>query len=189
MKTLANLSGVVFGIIMLALSFAITAETLLRKFFHFSLGGIDELGGYAVAIASPLAFTVALVQGGHIRITQLSAKMPLAAQAVLDGVSTIAMGALAIYFLYFSIDTVADTNTYKSIAQTPWATPLIYPQSVWLVAMAVFAVAALVLSARSALLLARRDWAALRREFGGASAQEELDAELEDLRNREAASQ
>ena len=82
---------------------------------------------------------------------------------------------------------MADTLAYRSIAQTPWATPLIYPQSVWLVAMAVFALGTLVIAGRALLHLVRRDWAVLDRKFGPGSAQEELEAELADLKAREGA--
>lgn len=189
MQTYARILGITFGVMMILLSLAITAETLLRKFFSYSLGGIDELGGYAIAIAAPLAFTVALVENSHIRINQLTTMMPKAAQAVLNGLSAITIALLAGYFFYFTVDTVIDTQTYRSIAQTPWATPLIYPQTIWLVAMATFPLAALVFASRAVMLMARGEWQMLNRHFGPVSAQQELQAELEDLKKREGAKQ
>ncbi|MCC2613826.1 TRAP transporter small permease [Neorhizobium sp. Rsf11] len=189
MQTYARILGMTFGIMMILLSLAITAETLLRKFFSYSLGGIDELGGYAIAIAAPLAFTVALVENSHIRINQLTALMPKTAQAVLNGISAITIALLAGYFFYFTVDTVIDTQTYQSIAQTPWATPLIYPQTVWLVAMATFPIAALVFAGRAVMLMSHGEWQVLNRHFGPVSAQEELQAELDDLKKREGAAQ
>lgn len=187
MQTYARILGITFGIMMILLSVAITAETVLRKFFSFSLGGIDELGGYAIAIAAPLAFTVALVENSHIRINQLTALMPGSVQAFLSGLSAIALALLAGYFFYFTVDTVLDTQAYKSIAQTPWATPLIYPQTVWLIAMATFPIAAVFLGAKAVLLIARSDWRSLNLQFGPISARQELQAELDDLRKREEA--
>lgn len=178
--------GITFGMMMLALSAAITAETLLRKILSISLGGVDELGGYAIAIAAPLAFTVALADRAHIRISQVTNLLPYRVQAVLDAASVISLAALSVFFLHFAIQTVLETWAYKSIAQTPWATPLIVPQGLWLVAMATFPLAAIWLGLRAARLLARRDWRQLRREFGTPSAAEELQAELDDLKRREA---
>lgn len=189
MQTYARLLGITFGTMMILLSLAITAETLLRKFFSYSLGGIDELGGYAIAIAAPLAFTVALVENSHIRINQLTSLMPRAVQALLNGLSVIALALLAGYFFYFTVDTVLDTQAYRSIAQTPWATPLIYPQTIWLVAMATFPIAAIIFGMKAVALIARRDWSALNRNFGPISAQQELQAELDDLKKREGAAQ
>ena len=53
MNHVTRISGIIFGTTMIALSVTIVAEILLRKFFSFSLGGVDELGGYAVAIVAP----------------------------------------------------------------------------------------------------------------------------------------
>ncbi|MTH78380.1 TRAP transporter small permease subunit [Paracoccus aestuariivivens] len=186
MQQYTRVLGIVFGMMMLALSAAITAETLMRKLLSISLGGIDELGGYAIAIAAPLAFTVALADRAHIRISQLTNLLPMRVQAVLDVVSVVSLAALSVFFLHFAIQTVLDTWTYKSIAQTPWATPLIVPQGIWLVAMATFPLAAIWLGLRALHLLARRDWRQIRKEFGTPSANEELQAELEDLKRREA---
>lgn len=185
MKRLAQLSGITFGAIMIALSFAIAAETILRKFFSHSLGGIDELGGYAVAVAAPLAFLVTAYEQAHIRINVLHGKLPIRARAMLNVAAAVSLGLLALFLLYFTFKTVQDTLAYRSISQTPWATPLIYPQSVWLVAMLAFTVGTLVIAARATLLAVRGDWATLDRKFGPGSPQEELDAELADLRSRE----
>jgi TRAP-type C4-dicarboxylate transport system permease small subunit len=188
MKRIAQLSGMTFGAIMIVLSFAIAAETILRKFFSHSMGGIDELSGYAVAIVAPLAFLVAAYEQAHIRINILHGRLPVEARAALNVVATVSMGLLAVFLLYFTIKTVQDTLAYRSIAQTPWATPLIYPQTVWLVAMLSFAIGALVIAARAVLLAFRGDWQTLDRRFGPGSPQDELEAELADLKAREGAS-
>lgn len=187
MKTAANAMGVIFGATMILLSIAVTIETLLRKLFAHSIAGVDELGGYAIAICAPLCFAVALIERSHIRINLLHMRLSRRVQAALNVLAALSMGVLGAYLLYFTVKTVIDTQTYRSIAQTPWATPLIYPQAVWLVAMAVFAVVALLLAARALLLLVGGDWLALNRQFGPSSAEEELEAELEDLKKREGA--
>lgn len=177
--------GILFGMLMLVLSVVITAETLLRKLFSVSLGGIDELGGYAIAVAAPLAFTVALIGRGHIRINQVTRLMPRRVQAVLDVVAAVSFAALSLFFLHFAVQTVIDTHTYKSIAQTPWATPLIWPQSVWLIATATFPLAAVIFAVRAVILLARGDWQGIARSYGTVGAAEELQEELEDLKRRD----
>ncbi len=186
MERYAKVLGIVFGIMMISLSLAVTAETLLRKFFSYSLGGIDELGGYAIAIAAPLSFTVALVSRSHIRISQLTQHFPRKAQAVLDVAAVVSLTLLAVFFLYFTVKTVGETRLYRSIAQTPWATPLVWPQSIWLITSITFPVAGILLSVQAVRMLLRGDWAGIRRHFGTVSAEEELEAELEDLRRREA---
>lgn len=185
MKICARMAGIVFGAMMLALSFAIAAETLLRKFFAHSFGGIDELGGYAVAVAGPLAFAVAAVEQAHIRINLLHGRLPRVARGVLNAVAAVSLALLALFLLYFTVRTVEETQLYQSIAQTPWATPLIYPQAVWLLAMGFFAVVAVILAVQAVRHLARRDWAELDRRFGPGSPADELQAELADLHKRQ----
>lgn len=185
MTRLARLSAITFGAIMIVLSLAIAAETILRKFFSFSLGGVDELGGYAVAVVAPLTFLVAAQQQAHIRINVLHARLPQSLRGLLNVVSAACLSLLAMFLLYFTWKTVADTLAYRSIAQTPWATPLIYPQSLWLAAMATFTAGAVVIAARALAALIKGNWLVLDRQFGPGSATDELEAELSDLKVRE----
>src|SRR2546426_11826338 len=63
-STLAN----IFGLIFLALSVIVTVETIARKVFTFSIQGGDELGGYALALGSTIAFWLALLGRNHSRV-------------------------------------------------------------------------------------------------------------------------
>ncbi len=184
MRAWGKVAGYVFGIIMIPLSLLVTTETIVRKLFSISLGGVDELSGYAVAISAPLAFAIASLEQSHIRINLLYAKLPRPAKAILNAVAAISLGGLAVFFLVFTIGTVGDTVAYKSIAQTPWATPLVYPQAAWLLASAVFAVVATFLAVKAAWLLARSDTDTLVRTFGPERVEDELKTELEDLTRR-----
>lgn len=187
MNAAVRISGIVFGTVMIALSVTIVAEILLRKFFSFSLGGVDELGGYAVAVVAPLAFLVAAADSAHIRINLLHSRLPMRLRAVLNLAAAISLTLLALFLLYFTIQTVMETLEYRSIAQTPWATPLIYPQSVWLAAMGVFALGMLIICARALALLFKGEWKALDLRYGPESVSDEVLAELEDLKKRQEA--
>ena len=65
MKRIEGILAGVFGAIFLALSAIVTIETIARKVFSFSIQGADELGGYALAIGSTLAFSLALMGRNH----------------------------------------------------------------------------------------------------------------------------
>ncbi len=184
MQRFSQLASLMFGIVMIVLSVAVTLETLLRKMFSISLGGVDELSGYAITIAAPLAFAVALLERSHIRINVLYLRLGLRTRAWLDALSILALAALALFLFIFTVATVRETQLYQSIAQTPWATPLIYPQMLWLVAMAVFLVPALWMLKQTVSLLLQRDWNGLVRHGSPATVEEELEAELEDLKRR-----
>jgi TRAP-type C4-dicarboxylate transport system permease small subunit len=184
MQRYSRAASLIFGVLMLALAAAVTLETLVRKFFSISLGGVDELSGYAIAVGAPLAFAVALLERSHIRINIFYLRLGERARGMLDALSLLALGALAAFLFIFTVTTVRETQAYQSIAQTPWATPLIYPQSLWLVAMAAFLVPAAWIALRAAMLLARRDWRGLTRLGGPGTVEEELRAELDDLKRR-----
>jgi len=184
MTILGRMAGYAFGAIMITLSLLITVETLIRKLYSISLGGIDELSGYAIAIGAPLAFAVASLEQSHIRINLLYVKLPQFTQAILNAVAAVSIGGLAVFFLVFTIGTVKDTISYKSIAQTPWATPLVYPQTLWLVASVVFAVVASLLAVRAAWLLLRGNMSALAQTYGPERIEDELESELADLKQR-----
>ena len=84
MQGYARAASLIFGVMMLLLSAAVTVETLVRKLFSVSLGGVDELSGYAIAVGAPLAFAVALIDRSHIRINLLYQGMGARARAMLD---------------------------------------------------------------------------------------------------------
>ncbi|WP_424934363.1 TRAP transporter small permease subunit [Amaricoccus macauensis] len=184
MKTYSRLCAIVFGLMMTALCVVIAVETILRKFFGHSLAGVDELSGYAIAIGAPLCFVVTAVEQSHIRINLLHMQMPRGLKAAMNLISALALAALAIYLLVFTIRTVTETRLFGSVAQTPWMTPLIWPQSAWLVGMALFTIAAVCLAGRALWLAFRRDTDALVREFGPETVEDELKAELSDLEAR-----
>ena len=166
MERYSRVLGIIFGVVMISLSVAVTAETLLRKLLSHSMGGIDELGGYAIAIVAPLTFTIALIGRSHIRINQLTQYFPRRVQALLDVAAVASLTLLGAFFLWFTVQTVLETHAYRSIAQTPWATPLIWPQAIWLITSVTFPVAGLILTARAVQLLLRGDWRGIGREFG-----------------------
>jgi hypothetical protein len=102
----------------------------------------------------------------------------------MDALSMLSIAVLAVFLFAFTVKTIIETQAYQSVAQTPWATPLIYPQSIWLVSMAVFLLPALLLSARALYLLYKGRAQTVIEDFGPDSPEAELKAELEDLKRR-----
>jgi TRAP-type C4-dicarboxylate transport system permease small subunit len=133
----------------LALSVLVSAETIMRKAFHLSLQGADELGGYTLAITSSLAFSVALIGRNHMRIDLLHFRLPQVVQAVLNWLATVSIAAFAGLLAWTAYGILGDSIAYHSTAPTPWATPLVYPQSLWYAGLAVFAAVAVVLALRA----------------------------------------
>jgi TRAP-type C4-dicarboxylate transport system permease small subunit len=175
-----------FGGIFLALSGIVAVETIARKLFNVSLQGADELGGYALAVGSTIAFSLALMGRNHIRVDVFHDKFPRALQALLNWISIVALAAFGAFIAWLAFKVIGDTLQYGSTAQTPWATPLIWPQSVWYAGLVIFALVAIGYALRATLLLATHRIEVLNRDFHPKSAKEELKEELDDLAQRRA---
>ena len=185
-ERIENLLGTVFGLIFLGLAGLVTVETISRKVFNVSLQGADELGGYALAVGSTLAFSLALMGRNHIRVDVFHEKMPRALQAAMNWLSIVTLAAFGVFIAWIALKVIGDTRQYGSTAQTPWATPLIWPQSVWYAGLLVFALVAAGYALRATGLLLRGRTDALLHDFQPKSAKEELEEELDDLALRQA---
>lgn len=179
-RVMANL----FGLVFLGLSVLVTVETVVRKLFNVSLQGSAELGGYALAVGSAIGFGLAVASRSHIRVDVFHDRFSPALQALMNWLSAVLIAALGLFLVGVCYRVIVKTVEYGSAAQTPWATPLIYPQSVWYVGLVAFGVYALVYAARATRLLATGQRQALLDEFHPKSAKEELKDELDDLAQR-----
>lgn len=184
MQVLSALLGRIFGYMCLALSVLVSAETIMRKAFNVSLQGADELGGYTLAVTSSLAFSVALIGRNHMRIDLLHFRLPKVAQALLNWLAVVSIAAFAGLLAWTAYDIVADSVAYHSTAPTPWATPLVYPQSLWYAGLAIFAAVSAVLAVRATVYLFRGRIEDLSITFSPKAATEELDEELAAVRSR-----
>jgi len=185
MARLENLLAALFGGIFLGLSVLIAVEVVVRKVFGISLQGADELGGYALAVGSTLAFTLALFGRNHIRVDVLHERLSVAWKAALNWFSSVLMAGFAALLGVLAIGVIRDTLDFQSTAQTSWATPLIYPQSVWYVGQTVFMLAAAAIALRASYLLARGKLAELNADLQPRSVKEEVEEELHDLSARQ----
>src|SRR5690606_31890412 len=123
MARLENLLAALFGAIFLGLSALIAIEVVVRKVFGISLQGANELGGYALAVGSTLAFTLALFGRNHIRVDVLHERLSATWQAVLNWFSSLLMAGFAALLGVLAIGDIRDTLDFQSTAQTSWATP------------------------------------------------------------------
>ncbi|UCE32066.1 MAG: TRAP transporter small permease [Burkholderiales bacterium] len=187
MRRFEDILATVFGVIFVVLAFVVTVETLVRKLFNFSLQGADELGGYSLAIGSTIAFALAIVGRNHIRVDVFHDRFPRALKALLNWVSIVLLAGLAVLFVIVSWRVILESLEYHSTAQTPWATPLIYPQSLWYAGLVLFMVMAVIFAARATRLFFSRRIDELNEEFHAKSAKEELKEELDSVKDRQAA--
>ena len=184
MKRLEAFAAAIFGLAFLALAVAVTAETIMRKVFNQSLQGVDELGGYILALAGTMSLSVALVARAHIRIDIVHEHLPRVLRWPLNLVASLSILLCAVALLRMAWFAYDESSVLGATAQTPWATPLKYPQALWVAALVPFVVVCAVEVFNILRLLLKGDVRTIDRLYGPRTAQEELADELADLKAR-----
>jgi TRAP-type C4-dicarboxylate transport system permease small subunit len=184
MHLLERISAWVFGLAFLGLAFAVAVETIMRKVFNRSLQGVDELGGYVLAVGAALSFAIALRQRTHIRIDIVHESLPKALRVLLNALALPSLAACAVAIAYMAWFALTETIQFNATAQTPWATPLRYPQAAWLIALCVFVLFALVETGVMLLTLFTGRFSEMDHIYGPRGVKDELDEELADLKAR-----
>jgi TRAP-type C4-dicarboxylate transport system permease small subunit len=184
MKKLEAFAASIFGLAFLVLAVAVTIETIMRKVFNQSLQGVDELGGYILALAGALSFSVALVARAHIRIDIVHDHLPRVLRVPLNVLASLSILACAVALLRMAWFAYDESAALGATAQTPWATPLKYPQMLWVAALVPFLAVCAVEVVRIVTLLFNGEFAAVDRTYGPRTSREELEDELADLKAR-----
>lgn len=182
--TLERWLGTIFGLIFVALSLIVAVETAIRKLFNVSLQGADELGGYALAVGATIAFSMALLGRNHIRVDVFYGRFPAVLKTAINWLSALSLAGFAGLLAWLAWFVIQDSQSYQSVSQTPWATPLVYPQTAWLTGLIIFAVLAVGIGLYSTYLLLTGRIASLNALLQPRSANEELKEELDDLQTR-----
>lgn len=121
------------GTLIILSALLVTVEVFLRKVFNVSIGGADELSGYAFGIATSLGFAYALFERAHIRVDALYNLVPQRVQIAANFLGIILLAGFAGIICAMAWGMVADTLTHNSHSITPMRTPLALPQVPWLI--------------------------------------------------------
>jgi len=178
MKKLANFLSAIFGYLLLLLSMLVVIETIGRKWLGFSLQGVDELGGYILAVTTGLAFTVALIDRAHIRIDLFYDRCSTTLRPWLDWLSLLLVACMSILLSYVALLSLRETIEFGSTAPTPWATPMVWPQGFWMATLILFSLVAIVTFAKASRLLLVGSFDKLRHDYGLKVVADELKEEL-----------
>lgn len=182
--TLERWLGTIFGLIFVALSLIVAVETAIRKLFNVSLQGADELGGYALAVGATIAFSMALIGRNHIRVDVFYSRFPAVLKTAINWLSALSLAGFAGLLAWLAWFVIQDSRSYQSVSQTPWATPLVYPQTAWLIGLIIFGVLAVGIALYSTWMLLSGRIASLNALLQPRSANDELKEELDDLQAR-----
>ena len=169
------------GALILAAAVLIGVDVTLRKFFNASIGGADELAGYALALGTAWSLGAALLDRAHIRIDSLYVLLPRWLRLSLD------FAGLALFIAFFGLiawhgwSVVQQSWMSGSRSQSALATPTVIPQSLWLLGLALFFAVGLALLAHAAILIARGNASAAEQAISTRSAAEEVQEEIREL--------
>ena len=171
------------GLILLAAAL-IGVDVLMRKFLARSIGGADELAGYALAIGTAWGLGAALIDRAHIRIDSLYVLFPRKLRLLLD------LAALVLFVSFFALMTwhglgvMSQSWTSGSRSQSAIETPTVIPQALWIVGLLGFVVVGILLLLHAVTMMVRGDLAGAARAIGTRSAEEEIEDEIRDLKAR-----
>jgi len=184
-EPIARWAAIACGWGVLVLSAAITVEILGRKLFAFSFHGIDDIGGYVLAITAAVGASYTMAMRGHTRVDVFLVRMPQGLQRFINVLAMATMALFAVFATWRGSVVLLESIEFQSVATNPLQTPLWQPQSLWLLGLALFAAIAVAYAVHAALLYARGS-AQLNRLYGPMTAQDELEAELTARLEREA---
>jgi TRAP-type C4-dicarboxylate transport system permease small subunit len=173
------------GALILLAAVLIGIDVLMRKFLARSIGGADELAGYALAIGTAWGLAAALIDRAHIRIDSLYVLFPQKLRLALD----VAAVALLIGFFglmtWHGLGVVSQSWTSGSRSQSALETPTVIPQFLWIVGLAAFVIVGVLLLASAFVMASRGDLRGVARAISTRSAEEEVEDEIRDLKQRQ----
>lgn len=162
---------------LIAFSLASCFEMVSRKLFAFSLQGVDEIGGYTLAVTSAIGFSYTLITRGHTRVDFLLSRLPAGLRSFLNWFAMASLSAMALFGMYRASNVLSETIEFQSTATTPLQTPLWIPQGIWFVGYGLFALISLYLAVHATLLLLRGRRRELDLAYGPQTLDEEIQAE------------
>ena len=133
------------GILIVLSAFLVTLEVFLRKIFNVSLGGADEISGYAFGVATAFALSYALFERAHIRVDALMGVIPRKLHTLVNLLGLVLLIGFAFVVVMTVWTMVGDTLTHGSRSITPMRVPLAIPQIPWLIGWMLFVVTGVLL--------------------------------------------
>ena len=77
-------NAVTGGLLLVAATVLIIVEIVMRQFLHRTLGGVDELAGFALAVGTAWSFGSVLLDKAHVRIDTVYSRFGDRGRAVAD---------------------------------------------------------------------------------------------------------
>jgi TRAP-type C4-dicarboxylate transport system permease small subunit len=173
------------GALVLLAALLIGIDVILRKFFTTSIGGADELAGYALAIGTAWGLAATLLERAHIRIDTLYMLFSRPYRIILD------LFGLALFIFFFALvawhgsGVLIQSWTSGSRSQSALQIPTMIPQLIWIIGLLLFVVVGVALLLDALVKLKAGDRAGIGRTIGIRSAEEDVEEEIAALKRRQ----
>jgi TRAP-type C4-dicarboxylate transport system permease small subunit len=167
------------GFLIVAATALIVTEIFARQLFRRSLGGIDEVAGFALAIGTSWSFGAVLLDKGHVRIDTLYARFGRRTRAVFDIVALGGTVLFAAALAFFASQVLATSLRFGTTSQSSLAVPVAVPQALWVAGLVWFLLVALGLLVACVVGLAKGNWRQIERLGGATEIEAEVRAEVE----------
>jgi TRAP-type C4-dicarboxylate transport system permease small subunit len=173
------------GALVLLAAVLIGIDVLMRKFFARSIGGADELAGYSLAIGTAWGLAAALIERAHIRIDSLYVLLWQKVRLFLDVVALILFIAFFGLMTWHGLGVVSQSWISSSRSQSALETPTVIPQFLWIMGLAGFVLVGMLLLLHALMLGTRGDLRGMASAISTRSAEEEVEDEIRDLKERQ----
>lgn len=159
-------------------------DVVMRKFFNMSIGGADEIAGYALAIGTAWSLGATLIDRAHIRIDSLYVLLPRGIRFLLDIFGLILFIAFFALVAWHGWNVVVQSWDSSSRSQSALQTPMVIPQLIWFAGLASLVVTGIVLLVHAMILALRGEHVEFAKAISTRSAEEEVADEIRDVLER-----
>ncbi len=147
--------AIVVGLGLLACAAFVLLDIVMRQ-VATSLGGTEEIAGYAMALATSWGMAFTLLELGHVRIDLLRSRGNSFVRALFDVFSMTVLSGVIITIAIKAWPVVERSITNSSRANTPLETPLAWVQLPWFAGWVWFAVMSCIVTLCALSLVAKR---------------------------------
>ena len=175
----SHAGALVGGALLLLAAVIIGLDIFLRTLFARSIGGADELSGYALAIATAWGLSFALLHRAHIRIDSFYGLLPTWVRAALDVLSLLAFILFIGLITWRAWGVLSQSIASNARSISALSTPLVVPQALWFAGFVFLMLVLLMLMAESLIAWTKGDHRALARLIGSKAVAEEIQEEIQ----------
>jgi TRAP-type C4-dicarboxylate transport system permease small subunit len=177
-ENVASAGALVGGLLLLAAAVIIGLDIVLRYTVARSIGGADELSGYALAIATAWGLSFTLLHRAHIRIDSLYELFPAWVRAGLDVLSIVTFLLFMALTTWGAWGVLSQSAASRARSISSLATPLVIPQSVWFAGFVFLMFVLLLLLVQSIAAWMQGNLRGVARLIGSKAVAEEVQEEI-----------